>query len=256
MPTFIDKMRAGQVCLGTIITFNDPAVTEALCLAFDFVWIDTEHNPFTLETLLAHLLAAKGTDTTPIVRVPWNDPVLIKQVLDTGAPGVVVPFVRSAEEARRAVAACRYPPDGIRGYGPRRPSNYGRERGPAFMQAANDSVIVVCQIEHIDAVNDIDHILAVPGLTAITTGSNDLAASMGHAGEPNHPDIIRALEMVLAKARQAGIFAGVSVGHQPDMLVEWVKRGAQWLAMGADYGLLTHMADTTARQVREQIAGL
>src|SRR5690349_5470490 len=121
-----DKLRRGQVCLGTTITFADPTVTEALCGVLDFVWIDMEHNPLSLEAVQGHIMATKGSDTTPLVRVPWNDPVLIKPVLDIGAAGVIIPLIRTADDARRAVAACRYPPDGIRGFGPRRPSNYGR----------------------------------------------------------------------------------------------------------------------------------
>src|SRR5713226_4003575 len=162
---FRDKIDRGQVCIGTIITCTDPAITEALCSVSDFVWIDTEHNALSLETVQAHLMATKGTDTACLVRVPWNDPVLIKPVLDIGADGVIVPLVRTADDVRRAVAACRYPPLGIRGYGPRRPSDYGRHGGPEFCKAANEAIIVIVQIEHIDAVNNIDEILAVPGLT-------------------------------------------------------------------------------------------
>src|SRR5579863_9041792 len=144
--SFRDKLRRGQVCLGTCSTFTDPTVTEALCDLLDFVWIDTEHNPLTLEAVLGHVIATNGSATTPIVRVPWNDPVLIKPVLDLGAAGVIVPLVRSAEDTRKAVAACLYPPAGIRGYGPRRPSNYGRLSGPEFCRQANENVIVIVQI--------------------------------------------------------------------------------------------------------------
>src|SRR5262245_58303569 len=105
-----DKLRQGTLCLGTCITFTDPTVTEALCNVLDFVWIDREHNPHSLETVQGHLLATRAGDAVGLVRVAWNDPVLIKPVLDIGAAGVIVPFVRTAEEAHRAVAACRYPP--------------------------------------------------------------------------------------------------------------------------------------------------
>jgi 2-keto-3-deoxy-L-rhamnonate aldolase RhmA len=255
--TFIDKMRQGETVLGTIITFNDPTVTEALCNVFDFVWIDMEHNAFTLETMQAHLLATKGSNTTPIVRIPVNDPVIIKTVLDVGAAGVVVPMVRNADDVRRAVAACRYPPDGIRGFGPRRPGNYGfgLSDAPAYIRAANEAVITVAQIEQIDAVNNIDEILAVPGLTAITTGANDLAGSMGLPGQARHPDVLRALETVLAKCRDAGVFAGVSVGDDPAILVEWASKGAQWLAIGADFSLLMRAARQVSAEVRERLSG-
>ena len=128
-------MRRGEVCLGTAISFSDPTVTEALCNVLDFVWIDTEHNPLSLEDVQGHIMATKGTDVLPLVRVPWNDPVLIKPILDIGAAGVIVPMIRTADDVRLAVAACRYPPEGIRGFGPRRPSNYARLGGPEFCKA-------------------------------------------------------------------------------------------------------------------------
>src|SRR5438105_12148094 len=115
-----------------------------------------EHNPLSLSAVQGHLLAVKGTGATPLVRVPWNDPVLIKPVLDIGAAGVIVPLVRTAEDVRRAVAACRYLPEGVRGYGPRRASNYGRHGGPDFIRAANASIITIVQIEQAEALNNLD----------------------------------------------------------------------------------------------------
>jgi 2-dehydro-3-deoxyglucarate aldolase/4-hydroxy-2-oxoheptanedioate aldolase len=252
--TFVDKMRRGQVCLGTVITFNDPTITEALAPTLDFVWIDTEHNAFTMETVQAHLLATKGSDCTPIVRVRWNDPAIIKTVLDVGAAGVIVPFVHTADDVRKAVAACRYPPEGMRGFGPRRPRNYGRLESAEFCRTANAAMITIVQIEQIEAVHNIDEILAVPGLTGIVTGPFDLAGSMGHPGNPGHPEVQAALTMVIEKARRAGLFGGVSIGHQPDELAEWANKGAQWLAMGADYTLLVSATEAAAKATRERIA--
>src|SRR5260370_41070190 len=121
---FRDKIGRGEVCIGTFITCTDPAITEALCSVSDFVWIDTEHNALSLETVQAHIMATKGSDTASLVRVPSNDPVLIKPVLDIGADGVIVPQVRTVDDVRLAVAACQYPPEGSRGFGPRRPIKF------------------------------------------------------------------------------------------------------------------------------------
>ena len=248
--SFKQKLSEGPVRLGTCISFTDPTVTEALCGLLDFVWIDMEHNALTLETVQGHIMATKGSETVPLVRVPWNDPVLIKPVLDIGAAGVIVPFVRSAEEARRAVAACLYPPEGVRGFGPRRPSNYGRLSGPEFCRAANENVIVIAQIEHVDAVRNLEEILTVPGLTSIVVGPNDLAGSLGLIGQPRHPRVLEAIHTVIAAAKRANIPVGLAVGDDAAVLKEWVNHGVQWLAMGNDTSLLLRSASELASQLR------
>jgi 2-dehydro-3-deoxyglucarate aldolase/4-hydroxy-2-oxoheptanedioate aldolase len=252
---FRDKMARGQVCLGTCITFTDAAVTEALSGVFDFVWIDMEHGALSLETAQAHVMATKGSDAAPLVRVAWNDPVLIKPVLDLGAAGVIVPLVRTAEDVARAVAACRYPPLGVRGYGPRRPSRYGQAGGKAFCEAANAAVLPIAQIEHLDAVNNLDAILAVSGLAALVVGPNDLSGSMGHMGEPGHPEVRAAIETVLAKGRRAKVPVGIGTGDDAEALIGWFNRGAQWLLVGADFTLLLKAASQTAGRVREHLRG-
>jgi 2-dehydro-3-deoxyglucarate aldolase/4-hydroxy-2-oxoheptanedioate aldolase len=248
---FREKLARGQICLGTVISFTDPTVTEALSQVLDFVWIDTEHNALSLETVQGHLMATKGSSTAPLVRVPWNDPVLIKPVLDIGAAGVIVPLVRSADEARRAVAACLYPPEGIRGFGPRRPSNYGQLGGPEFCRAANANVLPIVQIEHIQAVETIDEILAVPGLASIVLGPQDLAGSMGRMGEPRHPEVLRAIDSVIARARRAGMPVGIGAGDDPEILKDWIARGVQWLTMGGDCTLLLRSAMQVAAAVHD-----
>jgi len=250
---FIDRMRNGKVCLGTNISFTDPTVTEALCDLVDFIWVDAEHNPLSLEAIQGHVMATKGTTTTTLVRVPWNDPVLIKPILYLGAAGVIVPMIRTVEDARLAIAACKYPPEGVRGYGPRRPSRYGRMGGPKFCQEVNDSVLTILQIEHIDAVRNIKEILKVPGLKAIAMGMNDLAGSMGHIGEPRLPEVLEAAETVISEARKAGIFPGVSMGDNVDQLIEWADKGAQWLSVGADFLHLTHGVEMVTNQIRKHL---
>jgi 2-dehydro-3-deoxyglucarate aldolase/4-hydroxy-2-oxoheptanedioate aldolase len=247
-------MEHGEVCLGTAISFTDPTVTEALCNVLDFVWIDMEHNALSLQAVQGHIMATKGSETTPLVRVPWNDPVLIKPVLDIGAAGVIVPFVRTVDDVRRAVAACRYPPEGVRGYGPRRPSNYGRLGGPEFTQGQNQAILTIPQIEHIDAVNNIDGILGVPGVRVIVVGSNDLSGSMGHMAEPRHPEVLSAVDHVMARARKANVFVGIAIGDDPTLLNGWVDKGASWLAMGGDFSLMLRGAFQVAGEVRAHAA--
>jgi 2-dehydro-3-deoxyglucarate aldolase/4-hydroxy-2-oxoheptanedioate aldolase len=247
---FKEKIRGGQICIGTNVTFTDLAVTEALCDSLDFVWIDMEHNPLSLEVIQGHIIATKGTDTAALVRVPWNDPVLIKPVLDIGAAGIIAPLVRTAEDVRRAVAACRYPLEGIRGYGPRRPSNYGRAGGSAYCRAANATVMCIVQIEHVDAVNNLGEILVVPGLDGIAVGPMDLSGSMGHMAEPGHPEVMRVIETILSKTRQTDILAGIAIGNDPEEAIEWIEKGAQWVSLGCDYSYLIETADRITDRIR------
>jgi len=162
-------------------------------------------------------------------------------------------MIRTADDVRLAVSACRYPPEGIRGYGPRRPSNYARLGGPEFCKAENDKIITVVQIEHIDAVNNIDAILAVPGLMGLLVGANDLSGSMGLMGQPRHPDVLNAIDTVIAKSRKAGVFIGIGIGDDPDILREWVDRGMQWISMGNDYSLMLRAADQVSGLVRAHV---
>lgn len=247
---FIERMRNGQVSLGTCISFTDPTVTEALSNTLDFVWIDMEHNALSLEAVQGHIMATKGSNTTPLVRVPWNDPVLIKPVLDIGAAGVIVPFVRTVDDVQRAVAACRYPPEGVRGFGPRRPSNYGRSGDAEFCRQQNEKMITIVQIEHIDAVDNIEGILAVPGLSAIVFGPNDLSGSMGHMGEPRHPEVLSAIDRVIDSAHKANTYVGISIGDNIEQLKGWVDKGVNWLAMGGDFSLLVRAATQVEGEMR------
>jgi 2-keto-3-deoxy-L-rhamnonate aldolase RhmA len=250
---FREKLRSGHVCLGASITLYDPTVTDALCSVFDFIWIDMEHNALSLESVQAHIMAAEKSAAASLVRVPSHDPAVIKTVLDVGADGIIVPNVRTPEEARRAVAACRYPPEGIRGYGPRRPSGYGRTGGSVFCKAANQAVIAIAQIEHIDAIRSIDEILAVPGLDSIVFGPNDLSGSMGHMGEPRHPEVVQAMETAASKTLKTKVSLGIGAGDLNEMR-GWIDKGAHWLAVDDDISFLMKAADESIAILRRPSA--
>ena len=235
---FTEKLQAGQTCLGTCIGLSDPQVAEALGSKVDFLWIDLEHSALEFESVKCHLMALKGSDCAALVRVPWNDLVPIKRVLDIGADGIIVPMIRTAEDVRLAVSASRYPPEGIRGFGPLRPSDYGRIGAQEFCQHSNDSIITIVQIENADAVRNIDEILTVPGLSSIAFGPNDLANSMGYRGQPGHPEVVKTMEKGIGRAQQAGIPVGISTGSNVDELCAWVDRGIQWLATSGDVMLM------------------
>ncbi len=250
-PFFREKLASGKTALGTCITFTDATITEALSSVLDFVWIDMEHNAMSLERVQGHIMATKGSETTPLVRIPVNDPALVKPVLDIGAAGVIVPLVKTADDVRLAVSACRYPPEGIRGFGPRRPTAYGTRGGADYFRQANQSIITIVQIEQVEALNNLAEILAVPGLTSVVVGPNDLAASLGYLGQPRHPEVLRAIDTVIAKSRAAKVPMGIAVGDDPEVLVQWADKGVHWLSIAADFVLLVRAASQLTARVRE-----
>ena len=142
------------------------------------------------------------------------------------------------------MAACRYPPAGIRGWAPRRPSNYGR-KGDAdkLRREGDETVLCFVQIEHIDSIRNLDEILETPGLDGIAIGPMDLSASMGLIGQLRHPQVIAAIETAVTRASRKGLMVGTSIGHDVDLALAFIEWGAQWIALGADFSLMIETAD-------------
>ncbi|MBI2843340.1 MAG: hypothetical protein HYX78_08065 [Armatimonadetes bacterium] len=248
------KLAAGEICLGSWISFADPTVVELMAgSGFDFFIIDSEHAPADVMVIQSSVMATKGTRVTPIVRVAWNDPVLIKRVLDVGAAGVLVPMIRTDQEAINAVAACMYPPKGIRGFGPRRPSNYERFAAE-YIATANDSIIVWAQIEHIEAIRNIDEIVAVEGLGGVFIGANDLSGSMGILGQPGHPDVLQAIDKVLTAAKKAGLPVGIGGPGKPEVAVGWIRKGMQFVTLASDQSYLVAATEAAVSGVKQMLA--
>jgi 2-keto-3-deoxy-L-rhamnonate aldolase RhmA len=244
------RLRAGEVTIGAWISFAESAVAEIMAgTGFDWVLIDTEHAQFSPEGLQTVLMAFNGRESVPIVRVPWNNPAIIKQALDLGAGGVLVPMVNTVDEARAAVAACRYPPEGIRGFGPRRASDYYRHVAE-YVASANDSVIVALQIEHIEAVKSIVDIVAVPGIDVICLGPNDLSGSMGLLGQIEHPSVVDAIHRVLDEAARHRITTCLGMAFPPSVNRQWVARGARFIIAAEDQTVLRVGAAEALRENR------
>src|SRR6202165_5141810 len=160
---------------------------------FDWILLDTEHSPNEIPDLLSQLQAIQAGSATPIIRPAWNDAVLAKRALDIGAQSLLFPYVQNAEEAKRAVASTRYPPQGIRGVSvAARASRYGRT--PGYLTKANDEICVLVQVETRAALNALDALAEVEGVDGVFIGPSDLAASLGHLGNPQHPDVQKAME--------------------------------------------------------------
>jgi 2-dehydro-3-deoxyglucarate aldolase/4-hydroxy-2-oxoheptanedioate aldolase len=224
--------------IGTHIKTTDPTITEFFGLAgMDFIWIDGEHAAMNLEVVQRHVMAAQGTGMAAFYRVPTIDPILVKPVLDMGADGIVFPMVRTAAEAELAVAACRYPPDGIRGAGPIRDNGYGLFDAAWQVENAR-TVWKIMQIEHIDGVHNLEAICAVEGVDALTVGTSDLSASMGLLWQTQHPDVLAALDELAAIARRAGIPFSISANYDALSMRQWLARGITWLSVGGEYDFM------------------
>ena len=205
------KVRDGGVIIGAWASFAEPAICEILGgIGFDFIMFDTEHTAWDLHDLQNQIMALRGTPTVPFARVPWNDHVHIKRALDLGVEGIMAPMVRTVEECRALVSACRYPPVGTRGFGPRRASNYYQDM-KAYETRANDAIFVMPQIEDVATVDVIDEFLDVPGIDGVAIGPNDMSGTAGVFRNPKHPKIVAAIDTICehAKARNIPVFMGV-----------------------------------------------
>ena len=248
---FKAKIHSGQVCIGTGITFADPAISELVGDAgFDFTWIDMEHCPIDIKTALGHVMAVRGTDAAPFIRVPSSDPDVIKPILELHPAAVVMPQIRSADEVARTVAACKYPPVGTRGFGPRRGRKFGGTPYPEYLEDADEQILVFVQIEHIDAVAALDEILQIPGLDGVCLGFSDLAGSVGLAGQTDHPQVVEIGADVVARTRQTDKWMGLSMGYAPDAVREWIARGVQWISVGGDFNALYTYSKNVLDDVR------
>lgn len=242
--------REGRAAIGAWLSLGSPIVAEIIAnIGFDWVVIDTEHASVDIETTQSIIQAMFGTDTVPIVRVPWNDPALIKRALDAGAYGLVIPMVNTKEEASKAVQASRYPPLGIRSYGGPRVRLYG---GDDYFAHANEEIALIVQIEHIEAVKNIDKILSVEGVDAFFIGPNDLAASMEIKLGLDNPDprYIEAVNKVLASGKKHNVPGGILVSS-PEAANQRIEQGFQFIGLSSDESFLRNAASAALNKVSQ-----
>jgi 2-keto-3-deoxy-L-rhamnonate aldolase RhmA len=248
VPDFRERLRAG-FAIGSWVTLLDPAATEVMAGAgFDLLVADGEHGSIATTDLYRMLIAARASGTPLLYRVAANEPARIMHALDAGASGVVIPQVRTPADVERAVAWCRYPPDGLRGIAPRRAGGYGRD-GATYLAEANALVVCCIQVETREALEDIDAILAVPGIDTILVGPNDLAAALGHTGDIGHADIEHAYARIVERSRAHGIPAGAWSGS-PAQARQRRDQGYAWVTVGTDYGFMASAADAVVREMR------
>lgn len=243
---FKAALKRGELQIGLWSSLCSPIVSEIISQSgFDWILVDTEHSPNEPPDVLAQLQALKGGTATPIVRPAWNDAVLLKRLLDIGVQAVLVPFVQNAEEARKAVAACRYPPAGIRGITVSgRGSHYGRV--PDYLKHADGEICVLVQVETGEALARIEEIASVDGVDGVFIGPADLSASLGHIGNPGHPEVQAAIQDAAKRLTAIGKPAGILTPSEPDArrYIEW---GYRFVAVGSDLCLMTKHADALAK---------
>jgi 2-keto-3-deoxy-L-rhamnonate aldolase RhmA len=235
--------------LGTWITSASPIVAEAIGHAgFDWGVVDMEHTPLDMMDLVHLLQAVAGTKMVPVVRVPWNDTVTVKRVLDAGATTVLFPFVQNADEAARAVAATRYPPQGVRGLaGMTRAAKFGMT--PNYFTTANKHMGVLVQLETPKAIEQLEAIAAVDGVDGIFLGPADLSAAMGHIGQLTHPAVMDLMAKVAQRCKALGMPVG-ALGLNPEVVAQYRAGGFDYVAIASDLGLLMQGARTVIAALR------
>ncbi|MFT0531561.1 aldolase/citrate lyase family protein [Castellaniella hirudinis] len=234
--------QSGAPRIGLFMGLCDPYCAELLAgTGFDWLLIDAEHGPNDIRTVLGQLQALQGYPVDAVTRVVNHDPALIKQMLDIGAQTLLVPMVDTAQQAQAIVRATRYPPQGIRGVGSAL-ARAARWNGiPGYLQQANDEICLIVQAESSAALAALDDIAAVDGVDAVFIGPSDLAASMGHIGQPDHPEVRAAVLDAIARVARAGKAVGV-FATKLDAARAFAQAGARFVAVGTDTLLLRQSA--------------
>jgi len=240
--TFKRALAEGRQQIGLWSSLSSNYTVEVIAGAgYDWILLDMEHSPNDLESLLSQLQAAAPYPAHPVVRVPWNDTVTIKRVLDVGAQSILIPYVSTIAEAKAAVAATRYPPVGVRGVaGTTRASRFGRVQG--YAKKAHEEICVLVQVETRQALDNLEGICEVEGVDGVFIGPADLHASLGHTGETSNPAVVPLMEEAMRRVRKAGRAPGYLSPVEADAK-RMLSAGALFVAVGADIGLLARGAE-------------
>jgi 4-hydroxy-2-oxoheptanedioate aldolase len=246
---FKRALKAGTPQIGLWSSLSSNYSVEVIAGAgFDWILLDTEHSPADLENLLTQLQAAAPYPAHPVVRVPWNDMVTMKRVLDIGAQSLLVPYVSTAAEANSAVSYTRYPPAGVRGVaGTTRATRFGRVKD--YAKRAHEEICVLVQVETEAALDNIEAICAIDGIDGVFIGPADLHASMGHTGEIANPRVKPLIDQAIRRIRKCGRAPGILTPSEADAR-HWLECGALFVAVGADVGILARGAEALAAKFK------
>jgi len=246
---FKRALEAGSAQIGLWSSLSSNYSVEVIAGAgFDWILLDTEHSPNELESLLTQLQAAAPYPTHPVVRVPWNDMVTIKRVLDIGAQSLLVPYVSTPAEAKSAVSYTRYPPAGARGVaGTTRATRFGRVKD--YAKRAHEELCLLVQIETQEALDNLEAICEVDGVDGVFIGPADLHASLGYPGEIAHPKVKPLIDEAIRRIRKCGKAPGILTPSEADAR-HWLACGALFVAVGADVGILARGAEALAAKFK------
>jgi 2-keto-3-deoxy-L-rhamnonate aldolase RhmA len=238
--SFRKRLQKGDILIGSLLQMPLPEIAECFVQAgYDWLFVDLEHSPMDARSAL-DILTAVDSHIPCVVRVPWNDEANIKKALDIGATGIIVPLVNNADDARLAVARCKYPPVGLRSVGVTRAQRFDLDF-EAYMKRANEEIAVIVQIEHVDAVRNIDAILDVPGIDGVFVGPFDLSGSMDLPGQINHPLVQEGIGRVIAACEKRDI-ARCIYAHTPGHARTYLQQGYRVIGLCTDYIMLARTA--------------
>lgn len=251
-----EKLARGEKVFGCFDPLSSPEVVEIIALAgFDFVLLDNEHGPLTAETAYRLMLAAEARGIEPFVRVGLQNKQEVLKFLDAGATGIMTPQVNTVDEAQRAIAGTKFFTEGNRGLAGGRTFDFGM-RGPldSFVTPLNDRVLNMIQFEHVDTLSELDEMLKLPGLDVLFVGPSDLAQSLGLPGQPNHPDVTKVADEVIARCKSAGVRTG-TVAYTPALVENTLDRGFD-LIVAAATSLLANAAVNYLASAKTHAANL
>jgi 4-hydroxy-2-oxoheptanedioate aldolase len=248
---FKRALKAGRQQIGLWVSLANAYAAEVVAGAgFDWLLLDTEHAPVDIEMALRMLQAVSPYPVTPVVRPAWNDMILIKRLLDVGAQTLLVPYVQSAEEAANAVSWMRYPPRGVRGVGGAtvRATRFGRAAG--YMKRCEEELCLLVQVETRKALDNLEEIANVEGVDGVFVGPADLAAGLGHPGEPGHPEVVAAIEDAIRRIRACGKAPGI-LTVEDKLARRYIELGSLFTAVGVDLVMLARETEKLAARYRD-----
>jgi len=239
-------LRRGEVAIGMTVSIGHPFVTDILGgIGFDFINFDLQHSPLSIESALSMMEAMSYSETTPIVRVPWNEFAIINSALDIGAHGIIIPFVNTKEDVLKAVQYATYPPKGMRSFGPIRASL----RDPEYVETCDEEILILPQIETQEGLKNVEDILSVDKIEAFFVGPYDLSRSLGVWREWNHPKFEDAIQKILEAAENTGTVPGMLAPIEE--IQKTIQRGFKLISIGRDVGFLRQAAASELQKAKD-----